>query len=91
MSCGTPVIAGNYGGTAESVIDGVTGILFKKQSVDSIVDAVKKFDVISHSIDYNAIRNQAEKFSRSNFETNIKNYVQDKIDIFNKSKMKQQK
>jgi len=42
MSCGTPVIAGNYGGTAESVIDGVTGILFKKQSVDSIVDAVKK-------------------------------------------------
>jgi len=52
---------------------------------------LKKFDVNSHSIDYNAIRNQAEKFSRSNFETNIKNYVEDKIDIFNQSKMKQQK
>jgi glycosyltransferase involved in cell wall biosynthesis len=91
MACGTPVIAGNYGGTAESVINGLTGILFNNQDVDSIVDSVKKFDVISHSIDHNAIRNQAEKFSRANFETKIKNYVQDKINLFYKSQLEHKK
>lgn len=86
MACGTPVIAGNYGGTAESVIDGVTGILFKKQSVESIVEAVKKFDVISHSINYREIRLHSEKFSRDMFEDKIKSYVDEKINLFLKNK-----
>lgn len=91
MACGTPVIAGNYGGTAESVINGVTGILFEKQSVDSIVDAVKKFDLISHSINYKTIRNHSENFSRENFEKKINDYVNEKINSFYQSKVKQQK
>ncbi|MBE0539754.1 MAG: glycosyltransferase [Ignavibacterium sp.] len=86
MACGTPVIAGNYGGTAESVIDGVTGILFKKQDVESIVEAVKKFDVISHSINYREIRLHSEKFSREMFEDKIKSYVDEKIELFEKNK-----
>ena len=91
MACGTPVIAGNYGGTAESVIDGVTGILFPEQTVDSIVDAVKKFDVISHSVNYSAIRNHAEKFSREIFEKNIKNYVDEKIQLLKSQSVKKKK
>jgi glycosyltransferase involved in cell wall biosynthesis len=91
MACGTPVIAGNYGGTAESVINGETGILFPEQTVDSIVDAVKKFDVISHSINYSKIRLHSEKFSRQAFETNIKNYVQEKAKLFKKTKNKKHK
>jgi len=43
----TPVIALNKGGTAESVINGETGILFNEQNPDSIVDAVKKFEKVS--------------------------------------------
>lgn len=86
MACGTPVIAGNYGGTAESVIDGVTGILFKKQDVDSIVEAVKKFDVISHSINYREIRLHSEKFSREMFEEKIKSYTDEKIKLFKTNK-----
>ncbi len=86
MACGTPVIAGNYGGTAESVVDGVTGILFPEQTVDSIIDAVKKFDVISHSINYNEIRQHSEKFSRANFENSIKNYVDEKVKHFQHNK-----
>ena len=84
MACGTPVIAGNYGGTAESVIDGVTGILFKEQTVDSIIEAVKKFDVISHSVNYAEIRSHSQKFSRETFETNIKNYVEEKVKLLKK-------
>lgn len=82
MACGTPVIAGNYGGTAESVIDGVTGILFPEQTVDSIVEAVKRFDVISHSMNYKEIRYHSEKFSRQTFEQNIKEYVDEKLKNF---------
>jgi glycosyltransferase involved in cell wall biosynthesis len=91
MACGTPVIAGNYGGTAESVINGETGILFPEQTVDSIVDAVKKFDVISHSINYSKIRLHSEKFSRQAFETNINNYVQEKAELFKKTQSKKNK
>ena len=90
MACGTPVIAGNYGGTAESVVDGETGILFPEQSVDSIVEAVKRFDVISHSINYTEIRLHSEKFSRQTFEDNIKNYVSEKLKLF-KLRIKKEK
>ena len=86
MACGTPVIAGNYGGTAESVLDGVTGILFPEQKVESIIQAVKRFDVISHSINYNEIRMHAEKFSRYTFEQKIKEYVNEKLKSFQHKK-----
>ncbi|MBK7631475.1 MAG: glycosyltransferase [Ignavibacteriales bacterium] len=88
MACGTPVIAGNYGGTAESVVDGVTGILFPEQTVDSIVEAVKRFDVISHSMNYKEIRLHSEKFSRQTFERNIKDYVNEKFKSFQHNKVK---
>jgi glycosyltransferase involved in cell wall biosynthesis len=91
MACGTPVIAGNFGGTAESVINGVTGILFEKQTVDSIMDAVKKFDLISHSINHKAIRNHSESFSRDNFEKEIKDYVDEKVKSFYNQNLKQLK
>ncbi len=88
MACGTPVIAGNYGGTAETVINGITGILFEKQNVESIVDAVKRFDLISRSINYKAVRNHSENFSRGNFEKKIKDYVDEKINSFYKLNLK---
>ena len=87
MACGTPVIAGNYGGTAESVIDGTSGILFQNQNVESIVNAVKRFDIISHSMNYKEIRMQAEKFSRYTFEHNIKEYVNEKLKSFQHTKL----
>ncbi len=91
MACDTPVIAGNYGGTAESVVDGVTGILFPEQSVDSIVEAVKRFDVISHSMNYPEIRFHAEKFSRQTFEHKINDYVEEKLKTFLHSQVKKKK
>lgn len=82
MACGTPVIAGNFGGTTESVVDKKTGVLFPNQTVDSIVEAVKNFDVIAKSINNSEIRIHSEKFSREIFEKNIKAYVDEKIQLF---------
>jgi len=88
MACGTPVIAGNFGGTSESVIDGTTGVLFPDQSVDSIISAVKKFEQISGTLSYSEIRNHSEKFSRYTFEHNIKEYVNEKLKSFLHTKTK---
>jgi glycosyltransferase involved in cell wall biosynthesis len=82
MACGTPVIAGNYGGTAESVVDGKTGVLFPNQSVESIIESVKKFELIADSLSSSEIRNHSEKFSRNNFEEKIKEYVHIKSQAF---------
>lgn len=82
MACGTPVIAGNFGGTTESVVDKKTGVLFPNQTVDSIAEAVNNFDVIAKSINNSEIRIHSEKFSREIFEKNIKAYVDEKIQLF---------
>ena len=39
MASGRPVLAYNRGGAAETVLPGVTGLLFDEQSVDAIVEA----------------------------------------------------
>lgn len=88
MACGTPVIAGNFGGTTESVIDKTTGILFPEQTVESIVEAVRNFETMKKSINYSEVRAHSEKFSREIFERNIKNYVDEKIQLFNSNSAK---
>ena len=82
MACGTPVIAWNYGGTGESVIDGETGILFDEQTKDSIIAAVKKFEGISGNFNPELIRKHSKNFSRTSFENNIKNFVDEKVKLF---------
>jgi len=87
MACGTPVIALNKGGTAETVIDGTTGILFDSQNVEIIKNAVHKFEKEKNIFDPIVISNHAKKFSRAVFETSIKEYVRDKsLNFFNKKK-----
>jgi glycosyltransferase involved in cell wall biosynthesis len=82
MACGTPVIALNKGGTAESVINGKTGILFNEQSPESIINAVKEFEKRIDIFDVKIIREHAEKFNRTNFEENITQFVKEKLSNF---------
>ncbi len=87
MASGTPVIAGDYGGTAESVINGKTGILFEKQDLKSLKDALFKFESVANSFNNEVIRKHSLSFDRKMFEKNIKSYVDDKIqNFFNKVK-----
>jgi len=78
MACGTPVIAWNGGGTKESVINGKTGILFPEHNIDSIVNSVTEFEKIENNFDSQIIRNHSEKFSRTNFEKSICEFVTEK-------------
>jgi len=83
MASGTPVIALNRGGTAESVINGKTGVHFNEQSPEAIVNAVKEFEKRIDYFDVHSIRKHAEKFSRKNFEYSIMQFVKEKLENFN--------
>lgn len=79
MASGKPVIAFASGGALETVIDSSnlrTGILFKEQTVDTLVDAMRRFR--PDDFDPNALRNFALGFDRSVFKRRINEYMQEK-------------
>ncbi|HSA83938.1 MAG TPA: glycosyltransferase [Patescibacteria group bacterium] len=81
MLCGTPVIAYHGGGYKETVIDGKTGVFFHRLTVESLVDAIKKFERMKVSSD--ACRKQAAKFSKERFKTEIQLFVQKVVKEYN--------
>jgi len=77
QAAGTPVIALNKGGTKESVINNVTGVLFEKQTHDCIINAVKKFDYINFNLEF--IKRHAAQFDKEIFKKNFQNLLKDFI------------
>ena len=43
QAAGCPVIAYGRGGALETVIDGITGVFFSEQSVESFIEALQRF------------------------------------------------
>ncbi|MFV5926569.1 glycosyltransferase family 4 protein [Klebsiella aerogenes] len=82
QSCGTPVIAFGKGGSLETVrpfgVDNPTGILFDKQDIASVIDAVQKFETMQDQILPNDCRAHALKFSTERFNQEISDYVNSK-------------
>lgn len=80
QACGTPVIAFGRGGVTESIIslecDHPTGIFFAKQSVDSICEAVLKFEQHQHLIEPKVCRDNAMRFSTERFLTEFYDFVE---------------
>lgn len=70
MSFGCPVIAHNSGGSAETILDGKTGILFSKLSTSGLVIAIKRFT--KSQISSKACLSRAKLFSQERFQTKIK-------------------
>ncbi len=80
MSCGTPIIALNKGGTAETVKDKITGLHFNNQSTADIIDAIKKFE--NMNFDYKAISKSVQFYNDSRFKLEIKTFINTKIKDF---------
>lgn len=57
---GRPVIALAAGGAMETIVDGVTGLLYAESTPDSLVEAIGKFDRIEW--DPQALRRYSERF-----------------------------
>ena len=77
LAAGTPVIAYAKGGALDIIQDGETGVLFKTQSVASLVDAMKKADKISFLPA--TLHRKAKRFDKGLFATKMMKIVQDSI------------
>lgn len=79
QACGTPVIALDHGGTAETIrrIDAPspTGVHFSHQTETDIIEALKTFEVHEHKIDPQDCRNNAIGFGADRFRNEIQNLV----------------
>ncbi len=80
QACGTPLIAYGKGGVLETVwgfgeTEQATGVFFKEQTVQSLVEAVKTFEANLEKFKPEACRKSAERFSLDKFEANIKAVV----------------
>lgn len=75
QACGTPVIAYGRGGALETVKDGETGCFFPEQTKESIIEAVKNFDV-QQAITPAACRENAERFGIMRFREQLKDYIE---------------
>jgi len=67
IASGTPVIAYRKGGALDTVQEGVTGVFFNKQTVESLVNTVKGFD--STQFNQKILKKSAQKFSKERFLT----------------------
>jgi glycosyltransferase involved in cell wall biosynthesis len=69
QACGRPVIAFGKGGACETVQAGKTGVFFKEQTVDSVVQAVREFEALEESgaFDGRIITAHAVSFSEEQF------------------------
>ncbi len=74
MALGAPVIAYRSGGVKETVIDGKTGLFFEHLSVDSLENAIEKFQKTKFDNDF--IKKHAQKFSKERFKKEIKEFVE---------------
>jgi glycosyltransferase involved in cell wall biosynthesis len=84
LASGTPVIALNKGGTAETIKDGINGIHFSEQSADQVIEAVQRFERRRSDFDSIKIAEDVIQYDRKNFEERIKQFVTDKLNNFYK-------
>lgn len=73
MLCGTPIIAFRGGGYVESVIEDKTGVFFNQITVESLIEAIKKFEKMKFKQE--DCLAQAKKFSKEIFKKEMVKFV----------------
>lgn len=81
QATGTPVLALNYGGYKETVIEGETGYFFETQQVEAIQQVVERFER-SPLTNHTAISTHASKFSVERFKNELHSFVSMKYSEF---------
>lgn len=87
MASGRPVIAYKAGGALEIIKEGVSGIFFEEQTVDSLIGALKHFK--PENFEPEKIRQEAVQFDKEIFKQKINDFVKNCWEEHkNKSKIK---
>jgi glycosyltransferase involved in cell wall biosynthesis len=74
QAAGRPVIAYAGGGALDTVIDGVTGKLFRPQTAEGLAEAIASFD--ENDFDSSVIRANAERFDTASFQRFLLQFVE---------------
>jgi glycosyltransferase involved in cell wall biosynthesis len=87
QACGTPVIAFGKGAVLETIrgLDqsAPTGLFFDKQTPESVIDAVQRFEADSHLITPQACRENALRFDPARFQAEFTSFVDEHWVAFN--------
>ena len=73
MAAGCPVIAYEVGGAKDFIKEGENGILFTEQSIESLVEAIKKFEKMSFQPE--KIIASTKKFSNERFVAELQGFI----------------
>jgi glycosyltransferase involved in cell wall biosynthesis len=73
LASGRPVIAYGAGGALETVRDGVTGIFYNRQTVESLIEATRRFE--TRAFDPATLREHALQFDLPAFERRLLDFV----------------
>ena len=76
LAAGCPVIAFGEGGAGDYVVDGKNGVLFDKQSVDSLAKAMKKFEKMK--FDRLKVSATAKGFGVKRFDKELMEFIREK-------------
>ena len=82
MASGRPVIAYKEGGALETLKEGITGIFFKEQTAEGIINAVREFEKDYKDFSPERIREHAKKFSLESFKEKFRSYIEDTWEEF---------
>ncbi len=92
QACGRPVIAYGRGGALETVVGFYprgsgdprqsTGVFFREQSVESLVEAIRSFEAVESDFSPAFIRAQVERFDVARFKTEMSAFIAEKMTRF---------
>lgn len=77
MGMGTPVIAYRSGGVQESVIEGKTGLFFNELTIESLTEAIRRFE--KSKLSATDCIAQGRRFAKERFMKEIKAFVTSKV------------
>lgn len=77
MACGIPVIAYGKGGALDYIKPKINGLFFDKQTANSLIEAMDKFDPTDYSKD--VVKNTTLEFDKKIFKSKIRELVREKF------------
>lgn len=79
MASGRPVIAYGKGGALETVVPGLSGVLFAEQTADALAGAIQRFEAMEREFGTDPIRAHASAFSERNFKIGIQAVIDEEM------------
>jgi glycosyltransferase involved in cell wall biosynthesis len=82
QAAGRPVIAFARGGALDTILEGETGLFFREQSPEALVEAVERFEGLA--FEPLQMRRNAERFSNERFKQELSEFVMARWQAFTK-------